>query len=133
MKFFTHLYEKKYQLFYYSFFEKTIGKIIEITDGDNNTSWGDYLNSLARMAGESKIKRNISKRNALFISKIMVSLNKILGVKIVLSPTAVNIFSNKKKVSIMMAKNILNYKPIINYKDGMIRVENWLREEGYIN
>jgi nucleoside-diphosphate-sugar epimerase len=113
--------------------EKAVGKIIEITDGDNNTCWGDYLNSLARMAGKPYIKRNISKKNAVFLSRIMLFLNKIFGVIPVLSPAAVNILSNKKRVSIKKANELLNYEPIVNYKKGMILVENWLREEGYIN
>ena len=60
-------------------------------------------------------------------------LNKIFGIKPILSPTAVNILSNQTKVSIKMANEILNYNPVINYKEGMVRVEDWLRGEGYIN
>ncbi len=113
--------------------EEAIGKIIQITDGDNATRWGDYLNSLAELAGESNIKKNLSKKNALFIARIMNFLNKIFGIKPILSPTAVNILSNQTKVSIKMANEILNYNPVINYKEGMVRVEDWLRGEGYIN
>jgi nucleoside-diphosphate-sugar epimerase len=113
--------------------KKAIGKIIQITDGDNNIRWRDYLNSLARMTGGSDIRRNLSKKNALFISKIMDFLNKLFGIKPVLSPIAVYIFSNTKKVNIKRAKEILNYEPKVNYKDGIKHVENWLRDEGYIN
>lgn len=113
--------------------EKAVGKIIEITDGDNDIRWGDYINHLAKMAGRSNIRRNLSMKNALFLSRILNYLYKLFGIKPILSPTAVYIFSNKKKVSIKRAKEILNYDPTVNYKEGLIRVENWLREEGYIN
>ena len=113
--------------------EEAIGRIIQITDGDNDTRWGDYLNSLAKLAGESSINKNLSKKNAFFIARIMIFLNKVFGIKPILSPTAVNILSNQKKVSIKMANEILNYNPVIHYKEGMMRVEDWLREEGYIN
>ena len=113
--------------------KEAIGKIIQITDGDNDTSWGDYLNSLAKLAGESNIKMNLSIRGALIIAKIMNYFNKIFGFKPILSPTAVYILANKKKIEIKAANEILNYHPTINYKEGMVQVENWLREEGYIN
>jgi len=122
-----------YNINIYTIRHSLIGKIIQITDGDNNIKWSDYLNSLARMAGKPEIRRNLSKKNALFISKIMDFLNKLLGIKPVLSPIAVYIFSNTKKVYINQAKEILNYEPKVNYKDGMKHVEKWLREEGYIN
>ena len=59
-------------------------------------------------------------------------LNKLFGIKPVFSPIAVYIFSNKKKVSITKAKEILNYYPKITYEEGLMRIENWLREKGYI-
>lgn len=113
--------------------KNAIGNIIQITDGDNDISWGEYLNSLAKLAGKKEIRRNISKKNALFIARIFEISNKIFGLKPIFSPTTVYLLSNKKKVSIKTANKILNYDPAIKYKEGMIRIENWLREKGYIN
>ena len=113
--------------------KNAIGNIIQVTDGDNDTSWGEYLNSLAKLAGKQEIKRNISKKNALFIARIFELLNKIFGIKPIFSPTTVYLLSNKKKVSIITAIEILNYDPAVNYKEGMMRIENWLRKKGYIN
>jgi len=45
----------------------------------------------------------------------------------------VYIFTNKKKISIKRAKQVLNYEPGIDYGEGMKRVENWLRNEGHIS
>jgi len=113
--------------------ENAVGEIFEITDGDNDTSWGDYLNSLSMMAIGSKINRSYSKNYLLILGKIIHYLNLIFGIKPILSTTAVYIFSNNQKISIKKAEEILNYKPKIDYKEGMNRVEIWLRDEGYIN
>jgi len=112
--------------------KNAIGKIIQITDGDNDTSWGNYLNSLAKLAGKKEINRNFSKKNALFIARIFELLNKMFGIKPIFSPTTVYLLSNKKKVSIKRANEILSYNPTIDYNEGMMRIEKWLREKGYI-
>jgi nucleoside-diphosphate-sugar epimerase len=113
--------------------DMAIGKIIKITDGDNNTRWGDYLNSLAEMIGNQKINRNIAKKKALFIAKINSYFSRIFNTRLIISPTAVHIMSNKKKVSIYKAKEILDYYPRVNYNDGMKNVKKWLMDEGYIS
>lgn len=111
---------------------KVIGETIDITDGDNDTTWGEYLSLLAKMIGKSPIKRNLSKNMALFIGKSMVFLHRIFGIDPWVTPMAVMIFVNQKTVSIEKAKSLLGYKPKIDFDDGMKRVENWLRKEGYI-
>jgi nucleoside-diphosphate-sugar epimerase len=112
--------------------KNAIGKIIEITDGDNDTTWGDYLNTLSNWINNSNIKKNFSKENLLFLAKFFHFLNLIFGIKPFLSTTAVYIFSNNRKISINKAKNILGYSPKINYDTGIKCVKNWLRDEGYI-
>lgn len=112
--------------------KNAIGKIIEITDGDNDTTWGDYLNTLSNLIVESDIKRNFSKNYILMISKFFHFLNLIFGIRPIISTTAVYIFSNTMKISINNAEKILDYTPNINYKEGMKRIEKWLREESYI-
>ena len=113
--------------------KKAIGKTIDITDGDNSISWAEYLNSLARMAGKNPIEKNLSKNTALLIGKAMIFLHRIFGIKPKVTPMTVYIFTNKKKISIKKAKQVLNYEPGIDYGEGMKRVENWLRNEGHIS
>jgi nucleoside-diphosphate-sugar epimerase len=112
--------------------DKAVGEIIQITDGDNDTRWRDYLNSLSEMIGKQKINRNISKKRALIISKTNNYFSRIFNTRIIISSTAVHIMTNKKKVSINKAKEILNYNPQVNYKKGMKNIKKWLMEEGYI-
>jgi len=57
--------------------KKAIGKTIDVTDGDNNISWAEYLNSLARMAGKNPIEKNLSKNTALLIGKAMIFLHSL--------------------------------------------------------
>lgn len=108
--------------------EKAIGQTINITDGDNTITWGEYLNHLAKISGEDKIKRNMSKKTAMFIAKSMIFFNKTLRAKPWVTPMTVNIFTNQKKISIGQAESLLGYKPKINYNQGIKNVEQWLKK-----
>ncbi|KYK20453.1 hypothetical protein AYK21_01390 [Thermoplasmatales archaeon SG8-52-2] len=112
--------------------EKAIGQIFHINDGDYSITWGKYLNDLAKMLGKDPIKRNFSKKKAMTIAKIMIFLNIITKFKPWITPLAVNIFSNNQIIDIKKAQKILNYKPKIDYNQGMNHVKEWLRQEGYI-
>ncbi len=108
------------------------GEVINITDGENNHKWGKYLNQLSKMCGKGKINRNLSKRQAMIIAKMMLFLNKIFRIKPWVTPMAVNIFTNKEKFGISKARNLLDYNPKIKYEKGISNVEKWLKKEGYI-
>jgi nucleoside-diphosphate-sugar epimerase len=112
--------------------EKAIGQIFHINDGDYSITWRKYLNDLAKMIGKNPIKRNFSKKKAMTIAKIMIILNIITKFKPWITPLAVNIFSNSQIIDIKKAQKILNYKPKIDYNQGMNNVKEWLRQEGYI-
>jgi len=69
---------------------KALGKTIDITDGDNNTTWKEYFNTIAKIARKPNIERNMSKKTAFLISKLMIGLNKIVKIEafiIVLFPS----------------------------------------------
>jgi len=108
------------------------GETIDITDGDNSTTWNEYLNLIAKMAGKSNIEKNMSKKTALHISKIMMFLNKVFKIKPWITPMATHVLTNQNKVSIEKAKSLLDYEPKINFQDGIKQVEKWLRKENYI-
>ena len=111
---------------------KALGKTIDITDGDNSITWRRYFSDLAKIAGEPEIKRNLSKRTAFTISKLMMFLNKVVKIKPWVTPMAVQILTNQHKVSIDEAKEILAYNPKVNYQEGMKQIEKWLKNESYI-
>ena len=111
---------------------KAIGEIIDITDGDHSTTWGQYLNDLAEMTGKSPIKKNMSKNTALALGNVTMLLYNTLRIKPWFTPMAVEVFTNQKRISIKKAESLLGYKPKIDYKEGMKRVENWLKTEGHI-
>jgi nucleoside-diphosphate-sugar epimerase len=112
--------------------DKAIGQTIDITDGDNNTTWGDYLNHLARLSNKPGIKRNMSKTTAMLVAKFMMFSYKIFRTKPWVTPMSVNIFTNTEKVSIKKAENLIGYKPKINYDQAIEKIEEWLRSENYI-
>lgn len=108
------------------------GEIIDITDGVNTTTWGEYLNALAQMAHKSPIQKNISKKTALFIGKLMMIIYTLLKIEPWVTPMAVEVFTNRYIVSIEKAKEILGYSPKVDFRDGLKHVEHWLKTNGYI-
>jgi hypothetical protein len=63
----------------------------------------------------------------------MIFFHYILRIEPIVTPTAVYILTNKKKISIDNAKIILNYKPKVDFEEGKKRIEDWLGIKGYIN
>jgi nucleoside-diphosphate-sugar epimerase len=111
---------------------RAVGEIIDITDGDNTTTWGDYLNALAKMAGKLPVKKNMSKRTALAVSKLMMVGYTLFKIEPWVTPVAVEIFTNQNKVSIEKAKTLLRYEPLVDFTNGLEHVERWLKAKGYI-
>ncbi|HWR27741.1 MAG TPA: NAD(P)-dependent oxidoreductase [Candidatus Thermoplasmatota archaeon] len=108
------------------------GEIIEITDGDNTTTWKTYLNDLAALAGKQPITRNISKTTASLISHSMMIRYYLFHKTPLLTPTAVHLFTNHRTVSIEKAHKLLGYSPMVDYPEGMKRIAQWLQKEQYI-
>lgn len=106
-----------------------IGKSIDITDGDHSITWGRYLNDLASMIDKGPIKKNLSKPTALVVAKIMMFLHKITGIDPWVTPQAVETFTNKRKISIKQAEDLLDYSPQTSYQEGMKEVDHWIKEQ----
>ncbi len=108
------------------------GEIIEITDGDNTTTWKTYLDDLAALAGKPPITRNISKTIASLISHSMMIRYYLFHKTPLLTPTAVHLFTTHRTVSIEKAHKLLGYSPMVDYPEGMKRIAQWLQKEQYI-
>ena len=108
------------------------GKIIEITDGDNTTTWKTYLNDLAALAGKPPITRNITRTTAVFLSQLMLLRYYLFHKPPLITPTAVHLFTNHRNVSLENAYQLLGYSPVVDYAEGMKRIAQWLREERHI-
>lgn len=106
-----------------------IGEVIDITDGDDTVTWKKYFDELATIAGKQQIKKNMSKNMATNIAKIMLFLNLIFRIKPWITPTAVDILTNNKPISIKKAQKLLDYEPKINYETAMKKIEKWLKDE----
>jgi nucleoside-diphosphate-sugar epimerase len=112
-----------------------IGEIIDITDGDNDITWKDYFNDLAIIVGENSICKNISKNSAITIGKAMLILNKMFKIEPWITPSAVDVLTNKKSISIKKAIRLLNYYPRIDYTEGINMIRFWYENSvfSYIN
>jgi len=111
---------------------EAVGEDFDITDNDHSITWNKYFNDLAEIANLEPVNRNMSKKTALRIGKIMVLLNKIFKIEPWVTPVSVNILTNYSNVSIQKAKDKLQYKPKINYDEGIKKISEWLKNEGYI-
>jgi len=109
-----------------------IGETFDIIDGDHFVTWKQYLNDLAEIAGKKHINKNMSKTTAYILSRFMMILYRFTRFKPLLTPTAVQIFINKKEISIKKAEKILEYMPKIDYEQGMKQVQRWLRKENLV-
>ncbi len=107
------------------------GEVFIITDG-RNTTWGEYFNKLATVAGYPQIKKNIPKPVAMTLAWCMYGLYKTAGVKPMLTPLGVGIITSEAGVSIDKAKKILKFTPKVDLDEGMRRIGIWLEEEGLI-
>ena len=102
------------------------GKCIDITDGDYSITWGRYLNDLANMVQKGPIERNLSKRTALLVGKLMIVLHRIFRITPWVTPQAVLTFTNSKTVSIKDAERLLDYNPKVDYEQGIKNVKIWV-------
>jgi nucleoside-diphosphate-sugar epimerase len=111
---------------------RAVGNTIDITDGDNTTTWADYLNAIAKMTGKPPITRNMSKRTALAVSKLMMVGYRLFKFEPWVTSVAVEIFTNQNTVSLKNAEDVLGYQPKVKYAEGLHHVERWLKTERYI-
>jgi len=112
--------------------KNAFGQIFNITDGDDSITFKEYFRELAQMIDKPKNFKNLSKKTALRIGTIMVLLYRITRIKPVISPSAVEILTNYKQISIQNACTNLLYKPRVTYKDAMKEIERWIKY-AYIN
>lgn len=108
------------------------GEIIDVTDGDNQTSWRTYFNDLSAIAGRQLITRTMKKPTALLLSNLMIARYHLFHMDPLVTPTAVHILTNKRTISIEKATTLLGYHPRINYTRGMERIAQWVKEEQII-
>ncbi|MFO7677750.1 MAG: NAD(P)-dependent oxidoreductase [Thermoplasmatota archaeon] len=105
--------------------KKAIGQTFDITDGDHQITWNQYLNDLAAIINKPPITKNISKKTAKILSKIFVQFSLLTKKPPLLSPTAVSILTNTNKISIEKAQTILGYTPKISYETAIKRIQEW--------
>jgi nucleoside-diphosphate-sugar epimerase len=108
------------------------GEVIQITDGENNTTWKTYFNDLAALAGKEPITRSLAKPTVSLISWYMMLRYFLFHKEPLITPTAVRMFTNTDAVSIENAKKLLGYTPSIRYSEAMTRIADWLKSEQYI-
>jgi nucleoside-diphosphate-sugar epimerase len=106
------------------------GEIFNITDGDNSVTWKRYFDDLCLILGLQPIDKDFSSSFAKLLGHIMLFRERFFGISPLITPYAVEIFANTTKVFIEKAQQQLDYAPRIEYEEGIIRIEQWINEQG---
>jgi nucleoside-diphosphate-sugar epimerase len=106
------------------------GRVFEVTDGDNTITWKQYFDDLCTILNRKPITKSFSSSVAKMLGSIMLFGDHVFKIPPLLTPYAVEIFSNTTKISISKAKDELGYIPRIDYQEGMKRIEHWIIQQG---
>ncbi|MBU0496750.1 MAG: NAD(P)-dependent oxidoreductase [Candidatus Thermoplasmatota archaeon] len=109
------------------------GEIFDVTDGDNTITWKQYLNDLADMVHQPPISLSLSKTTALWLARFAILVYQVIRIKPLITPMAVQIFTNQKTVSIQHAQTHLGYTPHISYSKGIEQIRTWVQHEYLTN
>lgn len=112
--------------------DRVIGRTFDVTDGDTSVTWREYLNALAEMVGCDPVSKSIPKHAALCIGYLMMIGYHFFGIEPLVTPMAIQVFTNRKEISIETAKMVLGYQPKIDFQSGMNQVRKWLHSEGLV-
>ncbi len=114
---------------------KAPGEVFIISDGKDDTTWGDYFNRLAGIAGYGPVTANVPKPVAVAVAHVSYGLYAAFGIRPKLTPLGVGILTSGAPVSIEKARTVLGYKPKVDLTEGMRRVGEWLKVEApqYLN
>jgi nucleoside-diphosphate-sugar epimerase len=107
--------------------EKTAyGEIFNITDGQE-TSWKEYFNSLANIAG-CAAPMSLPKEEMKLFLKVRMQGQKLFRKKADILPESVDFMSRPYAYSIAKAQKVLNYQAKINLSEGMRLTHEWLQK-----
>ena len=109
------------------------GQAYHASDGSNVT-WPQYVNRLAGIIGTPYPRITLPYRPAYVIGWLMEKIYGTLTVKTrpLLTCMAVELVGTDLDFSIEKARNDLNYRPIVDFEEGMQNVKDWLLQIGYI-
>lgn len=106
--------------------DKATGEVFDITDGENNITWREYLYLLSDILKCHPPIHDISRNTAIIVSYVSMFLYLLSGIPPIVTPFIVQVLSNRKIISIDKAKDILGYNPKIDFQQGMENTRRWL-------
>jgi nucleoside-diphosphate-sugar epimerase len=115
--------------------EKAPGEVFIVSDGKDDTTWGDYFNRLAATAGYGPVTKNVPRTVAVAVAHASYALYSAFGIRPKLTPLGVGILTSGAPVSIAKARTVLGYRPAVDLAEGMRRVGQWLKRDApeYLN
>lgn len=106
------------------------GEAFIISDGVD-TNWKEFLGYYTRMLGHEPLP-SIARSRAWLTGLLWEGVAKLTGKPPELSRRAVCYWTQSGTYKITKARAMLGYKPRIALEEGMLRSEEWLRENGLI-
>jgi nucleoside-diphosphate-sugar epimerase len=111
--------------------EDALNNIFNLNDGIV-VSYHEFYTRFARMLGINNLPKIPEWRVRLSRSLVFTAL-RILLRKPTMKTYATHFRFNRSKFSIVKARNILNYNPLIGFNEGIYLTEKWLKEESYLD
>lgn len=113
--------------------EETIGEIYNITDG-RLVSKREFMTTIAEAAGYEPPKRSVPLPVARLLAKVLEGLWRLLGKKEapILSSARIKFLGLNLDYCIDKAKRELDYRPHVDFSDGMKQTVEWFRSEGKV-
>ncbi len=113
--------------------EETIGEIYNITDG-RLVSKREFMKTIAEAAGYEVPTKSVPLPVARFLAKILEGLWKLLGKTEapILSNARIKFLGLNLDYCIDKAKRELDYKPHVDFSDGMKQTVEWFRSQNQV-
>lgn len=106
------------------------GEEFIISDGVD-TNWKEFLGYYTRMLGQDPLP-SIARSRAWLTGLLLEAVAQLTGKPPGLSRRAVSYWTQSGTYKITKARALLGYTPRISLEEGMLRSEEWLRENGHI-
>lgn len=106
------------------------GEAFNVTDGVS-TSFKQYLEHFVRMRGRGRVRTAPAPVLRVLFTAVALA-SRAVGRQPPATAEAIRFLSRPGTYSIDKARRVLGYEPRVSLEEGMRRVEEWLRAEGYL-
>ncbi len=105
------------------------GGVFHVTDGQDDTTFGDYFHRLASAAGVPVPRRSLPAGLALRLGRVLEGMAKVAPFSPPFTATAARYLLRRSTYCIAATRRSLGYEPAVDLDEGMARLAHRLRVE----